>query len=237
MICRFVATHLLPPFSVTDIVRFRRCRVPINYFVTTWPLAANETHPTSVHTSAMTIVLGERVRITHFMAITSRFAPIRDGRFAPTMHLTLNSSQFCCFLVRLQGITRQKMKGLVVRAFAMKVRPILQHPASSLIVHLSSLCVVSHALPLIDTHKSDTDMAPLLNLTNSNLQWLPLHDSQSYWCFHLTIQFYRGQTSQVSAKTTLLTNYFDGETQCNQHSKSHLTIHQSQLPWGMAVRQ
>ena len=34
MICRFVTTiRLLPPVSVTDIVRFRRCRVPIDYFV------------------------------------------------------------------------------------------------------------------------------------------------------------------------------------------------------------
>ena len=64
MICCFVTTiRLLPPVSVTDIVRFRRCRVPIDYFVATWPLAANETCSPSLSTSAMPMVLCERVRI------------------------------------------------------------------------------------------------------------------------------------------------------------------------------
>ena len=43
-ICHFAATiHLLPPVSVTDIARFCRCRVPMDYFVATWPLVADET--------------------------------------------------------------------------------------------------------------------------------------------------------------------------------------------------
>ena len=87
----------LPSARVTDIVCFRRCRVPIDYFATTGPSAANETHPTSVHTSAMTLVLCKRVRIIHFMAITRKFAPTRDGLFTSTMHLTLNSCQFFYF--------------------------------------------------------------------------------------------------------------------------------------------
>ena len=80
MICRFVTTiRLLPPVSVTDIVRFRRCRVPIDYFVATWPLAANETCSPSLSTSAMPMVLCERVRITHFMPIWCCFEPTCYG--------------------------------------------------------------------------------------------------------------------------------------------------------------
>ena len=116
MICRFAATIcLLPPVSVMDIICFRRCRVPIDYFVTTGPSAANETHPTSVRTSAMALVLCKRVRIIHLMAITRRFAPTRDGLFTSTMHLTLNSCQFCLFLLQCDCLTLQNTNRLLLK--------------------------------------------------------------------------------------------------------------------------
>ena len=37
--------------------------------------------------------------------------------------------------------------------------------------------------------------------------WLPIHGRQSYWCFHSAIQFYRGQTSWISAKTSFLADF------------------------------
>ena len=138
----------------------------------------------------------------------------------------------------IEGLTMQKIKGLAVRgerASATRVRPILQHPASSLIVHPSSLWVVSHALPPLDTHQSATDT--LLYLTTNRPHWLPLCDRQSRLCFHSTIRFYLGRSSRISAKTTPLTDSFDGETRQKQSSTAHQTSSQSQLALGMAMQQ
>ena len=104
MICRSATTIcLLPPVSVTDIVRFRRCRVPIDYFVATWPLAANETCSPSLSTSAMPMVLCERVRVTHFMPIWCCFEQTCNGLFTCAKQLQSNLYQFCLFLLQFNN--------------------------------------------------------------------------------------------------------------------------------------
>jgi hypothetical protein len=140
-----------------------------------------QTRPPCVRTSAMTIMLCERVRLSHFMATIRQFAPIPDELFTSTKHLMLNSSQFCCFLLRFEGTTMQKMKGLVVRASATRVCPILQHPVSSLTVHPFSLCAVSHTLPPLDTHNLLWILFSIQQSTSP--YWLPLHVRWSQLCF------------------------------------------------------
>jgi len=109
------------------------------------------------------------------------------------------------------------------RASATRVRPISQHTASSLIVHPFSLCSVSHGLLAIDTNP--LPWLPFSIQQPTSPHWLPICDRQSYWCFHSTIQFYHGQTSQIYAKTSFLADFSDGETRCNQSSKAHQTTH------------
>ena len=109
----------------------------IDYFVITGPSAAKETCPTSVCTSAMALVLCETVRITHFMANTCRFVPSPDGLFTSTMHLTLNSYQFC-FLLQFEGLSLQNTNRLLLeRRASLQNEDSANIPASNLLVDCS----------------------------------------------------------------------------------------------------
>jgi hypothetical protein len=116
-----------------------------------------------------------------------------------------------------------------------RIRPLVQHPASSSIVHPASLCAVSlHFLRLI----RNNPLWILLSIWQpTRPHWLPLCDRQIWLCFNSTIQFYRQRSSQISAKTTPLTDCFGNETQQKQSSTAIKTSPQSQLALGMAMKQ
>ena len=173
----------------------------------------------------MPMVLCERVRrhiLCQFDAVSNQLVM---GFHVYGMHLQLKSYQFCLSLLQFEGLTMQKIRGWQLKgeSFCKRVRPILQHPASSLIVHPFSLCSVSHGLLAIDTNQ--LPWLPFSIQQPTSPHWLPICDRQSYWCFHSTIQFYRGQTSQIYAKTSFLADFSDGETRCNQSSKAQQTTH------------
>ena len=155
----------------------------IDYFVITGPSAANETCPTSVCTSAMALVLCETVRITHFMANTCRFVPSPDGLFTPTMHLTLNSYQFC-FLLQFEGLSLQNTNRLLLeRRASLQNEDSANIPASNLLVDCSPvliLCFPMHFLHLICTNLQWI----LFSIQQSTSpHWLPLRVRWSRLCF------------------------------------------------------
>jgi hypothetical protein len=168
---------------VTDIVCFRRCRVPIDYFVTTGPSAANETRPTSVRTSAMALVLCKRVRIIHFIAITRKFAPTRDGLFTSTMHLTLNSCQFCLFLLQFDGLTLQNTNMLLLKwQVSLRNEGSANIPASGLLVDCSPVLTLFglHARPPLESA-----MDPLLYSTTNQSTLAPFTQQTELIVFSL----------------------------------------------------
>jgi hypothetical protein len=97
------------------IVRFCRCQVPIDYFVATWPLAANETRPPSLSISVMPMVLCKRVRINAFYANLMLFWTNLYGLFTCAKQLQSNSCQFCCFLLRIDSLNLHHTKWLLLK--------------------------------------------------------------------------------------------------------------------------
>ena len=139
-ICHFAAAnqHLLPP-NMTDIIRFRQCRVPIDYFVATWLLAANKTLPPLKSNSAMPMVLCERVRITHFIPILMLFWT--NVWWAFHVHQATPVKliyQFCLFLLQFEGPNSQKIKRLLLTKWvSLRNKYLTNIPASSHLVHCS----------------------------------------------------------------------------------------------------
>ena len=130
-----------------DVVRFRRCQVPIDYFVATWSLAANETCPPSLSISAMPMVLCKRMRINAFYANLMLFWTNLYGLFTVRQATPVELMPILLFsFAIIDSLNSHHTKWLLLKCRLMSLwnEDLTISPASGLLVNfLSGLTVCS----------------------------------------------------------------------------------------------